>query len=270
MLSLFEPGLGQIYNGQPRKGLIFLVLPLLVMPTIFLCINSNKILFFYITLCLLTTVYYIAAISDAIYTAKKFNAEYNLKKYNKIIVYLGIIILVFLVNTTTTNYFKKNYVQAYKIPAASNEPTLLIGDHILVDKRVSARRPERGDLIIFEFPNDPKKDYVKRAIAIGGDTVEIQDKVLLINHSRIKEPYAVHNDPTIFLANQSPRDNFGPVTVPENSCFVLGDNRDKSYDSRFWGFVENSKIKGTVKTIYWSWGQKGASVRWERIGAKVQ
>ena len=270
LLNLFEPGLGQIYNGQARKGIIFLALPLFFLPAIFFFINSNKILHFLIFFALLTTAYYITAIGDAIYTARKFNTEYKLKKYNKLITYLGVIVLVFVVNTMLSGYVKNNYVQAYKIPAGSNEPTLLIGDHILTDRRVSARNPKRGALIIFEFPEDPKKDFVKRAVAIGGDTVEIRDKVLLINNEPIKETYAFHNDATIFLADQNPRDNFGPVTVPKNSCFVLGDNRDQSYDSRFWGFVKKTKIKGTVKNIYWSWDHKKATVRWNRIGAKVQ
>ncbi len=183
---------------------------------------------------------------------------------------MGVIVLVFVVDTAISGYVKNNYIQAYKIPAASNEPTLLIGDHILTDRRVPARNPKRGALIIFEFPEDPKKDFVKRAVAIGGDTVEIRDKVLLINNEPIKETFAIYNDPTVFSAGQNPRDNFGPITVPENGCFVLGDNRDQSYDSRFWGFVDKTKIKGTVKSIYWSWDHKKAAVRWNRIGAEVQ
>jgi signal peptidase I len=270
LLSLLEPGLGQIYNGQARKGLIFLVLSLFLLPVIVLCINSSKILYFLIAFALLITAYYTIAIGDAIYTARKFNTEYNLKKYNKLIAYLGIIVLVLIVNTAVTGYFKNNYVQAYKIPAGSNEPTLLIGDHILTDRRVAARNPKRGALIIFEFPGDPKRDFVKRAVAIGGDTVEIRDKVLLINNEPIEETYIIHNDTTIFSATQNPRDNLGPITVPENACFVLGDNRDQSYDSRFWGFLEKTKIKGTVKNIYWSWDQQNTSVRWNRIGLKVQ
>ena len=269
-LSLFEPGLGQIYNGQARKGLIFLVLPLLFLPVMSLCLNSNKILHFLITFALLTTGYYIIAIGDAIYTARKFKTEYNLKKYNKLITYLGVIVLVFVLNTAISGYVKNNYVQAYKIPSTSNEPALLIGDHILTDRRVSARNPKRGALIIFEFPEDPKKDFVKRVVAIGGDTLEIRDKVLLINDEPIKETYAIHKAATVFSVDQHPRDTFVPITVPENACFVLGDNRDQSYDSRFWGFVDNPKIKGAVKSIYWPWDPKNAAVRWNRIGEKVQ
>ena len=150
------------------------------------------------------------------------------------------------------------------------EPTLLIGDRILTDRRLSAKNPNRGDLIIFEFPKDPKKDFVQRVVAIDGDIVEIRNKVLLINNMVIKETFAVHNDSNVLSISQAPRDNFGLVTVPENSYFVMGDNRDSSYDSRFWGFVKKSKIKGTVKNIYWSWDHEKTTVRWNRIGKKIQ
>ena len=270
MLSLFEPGLGQIYNGQVRKGLIFLVFPLFFLPVLFFFLNNNRILYFLIAFALLTTFYYFIAIGDAIYTARKFKTEYSLKKCNKLIIYLGVIVLVFLANTTISDYVKNNYVQAYKIPASSNEPTLLIGDHIVVDRRVPSRNPKRGSLIVFEFPEDPKKDFVKRVVAISGDTVEIRDKLLIINGEPIKETYVIYHDTTVFSASQNPRDNIGPITVPKNACFVLGDNRDKSYDSRFWGFVDNAKIKGIVKSIYWSWDNQKATVRWNRIGETVQ
>jgi signal peptidase I len=249
LLSLFEPGLGQVYNGQARKGITILLLPLLFLPVIYRCLNSNEILNFLIIFAVLTIVYYIIAIGDAIFTVRKFKTGYNLKKYNKIIVCLGVIVLVLAVNTAISGYVKNNYVQAFKIPAASNAPTLLVGDHILTDRRVSARNPKPGALIVFEFPEDPKKDFVKRVVAIGGDTVEIRDKVLFINSEPIKETYAVYNDINIFPAGKNPRDNFGPVIVPDNACFVLGGNRDQSYDSRFWGFVGNEKIKGIEKVF---------------------
>lgn len=97
----------------------------------------------------------------------------------------------------------------------------------------------------------------------------IKDKELFVNNKPVKESYIVHKEPDVVPASQNPRDNFGPATVPEGSYFMMGDNRDRSYDSRFWGFVEKSKIKGTVKNIYWSWDRKKIEVRWNRIGTKV-
>jgi signal peptidase I len=148
---------------------------------------------------------------------------------------------------------------------------LLIGDHLLVDRQSTARNPERGDLIVFEFPEDPegsKRDFMKRVVAIEGDSVEIRDKVLFLNGEKVAEPYVVHMDAKT-SSSGSPRDFFGPVTVPESAYFVLGDNRDRSYDSRFWGFVGKDEVKGTVKIIYWSWDSSQGTVRWNRIGMDV-
>jgi signal peptidase I len=269
LLSLFEPGLGQTYNGQACKGLIFLALCLLFLTAMILCLNSYKILLFFI-LALLTVVCYITVVADAIYTAHKFKKEYKLKKYNKFIAYLGFIAIVIATNIIIPSYKKKNSAQPYRINSVGMEPTLLIGDRIVTDQRLSAKNPNRGDLIVFESPKDPKKDFVQRVVAIGGDIVEIRNKVLLINNMVITETFAVHNDSNVLSISQSPRDNFGPVTVPENSYFVMSDNRDNSYDSRFLGFVKKSKIKGTVKDIFWSWDREKNTVRWNRIGKITQ
>jgi len=270
LLSLCEPGLGQIYNGQARKGLIFFAVSFLWMPLLIFCVNSNKIQLFIVLFVIFAVFYYIAVIADAIYSGHKLKINYILKKYNKTIVYIGAVIFVFVINTVISSYIKSNYIQAYKIPSKSNEPTLLVGDHILADQSLAARDPGHGDFIIFEYPPDPEKDFIKRVIAIGSDVVEIQDKVLLINNMVINENYVIHSESRILSVGIASRDNFGPVTVPENSYFVMGDNRDNSYDSRFWGFVEKSKIKGIVKNIYWSWDNELFKVRWNRIGAKIE
>ncbi len=269
LLSLLEPGLGQIYNGQARKGIIIFLLPFLLIPILMLCLNSSYVLIYIGIIVLFTISYYIMVVADAVSNARKHNSEYHLKKYNKIAIYIGIVLILFGVNTSLKYLIRNNYVHAYKIPAGSMEPTLLIGDHILVDRQKSARNPKRGDIIIFEFPEDPSKDFVKRVAAIGGDIVEIKEKKLYINNKPIEESYTVHKELNVIPAKQSPRDNFGPVTVPAGSYFVMGDNRDRSYDSRFWGFVEKKKIKGTVRNIYWSWDRNNNSVRWNRIGTKV-
>lgn len=124
-------------------------------------------------------------------------------------------------------------------------------------------------LSFFEYPEDPSKDFVKRVVAVGGDIVAIRNKELFVNNKPAKESYVVHKELGVIPASQNPRDNFGPSTVPEGYYFTMGDNRDRSYDSRFWGFVEKSKIKGTVRNIYWSWDRNKNEVRWNRIGTKV-
>jgi signal peptidase I len=202
-------------------------------------------------------------------------------------------------------------VQAFKIPSGSMIPTLLIGDHILVSKltyglqwpadcrwewtgplNLSPSRwrlpmncytsktliafgaPQRGDVIVFRYPEDEEKDFIKRIVGLPGDVVEIKRKVVHINGAPMDDKgHTQRVDPGVIDPHINPRDNFGPVTVPQDSYFVMGDNRDQSLDSRFWGFVSADKIKGKAFRIYWSWsGADSISrwVRWERIGQAIQ
>ena len=171
-------------------------------------------------------------------------------------------------------------VQAFKIPSGSMKDTLLVGDHILVSKfiygvklpftdgftLIPVKDPARKDIVVFKYPEDPKKDFIKRVVAIAGDTVEIKDKKLYVNGElQTEEPYAVHKDPHIIPGKFSLRDNMPLRTVPENSLFVMGDNRDNSHDSRFWGFVNLKAVKGQAFMIYWSWNSEAFGVRWNRI-----
>ena len=171
-------------------------------------------------------------------------------------------------------------VQAFKIPSGSMEDTLLIGDHILVNKFiygirmpfsnqtiVSISEPKRGDIVVFKFPQDPKMDFIKRVVGIPGDTVECRNKVVYVNGEPEANVHAVHKD--AFILRGNPRDNFGPIKVPENSLFVMGDNRDRSNDSRFWKFVSYSQLRGKAFMIYWSWNKEDFAVRWRRIGDMI-
>lgn len=173
-------------------------------------------------------------------------------------------------------------VQAFKIPSGSMIPTLDIGDHILVNKfiygvrlpftdftLVPIRRPERGDVVVFKFPKDESKDFIKRVIGLPGDTLEVKNKAVYVNGQKMDELYAVHDESGELASLMQGRDNFGPVSVPKHSYFVMGDNRDHSLDSRFWGFVDESKIKGEAFIIYWSWNGEAKWVRWNRIGKLI-
>ncbi len=165
-------------------------------------------------------------------------------------------------------------VQAFRIPSGSMIPTLLVGDHILVNKLVYRfGDPKRLDVAVFKFPLDPKKDYIKRVIGLPGDKVEIVNKVVYINGKPLKEPYVQHTDPHIIPRGVQPRDNYGPVVVPKGHYFVMGDNRDSSYDSRYWGFVARKAFIGKALIIYFSWNPHGANplhwVRWKRIGKLI-
>jgi signal peptidase I len=195
-------------------------------------------------------------------------------------------------------FIRTFFVQAFKIPSGSMLPTLQIGDHLLVNKLLYGVRvprwipfldvqipgggtrfldffvPERGDIIVFEFPRteegESPKDFIKRVVGVPGDVIEIRQKKLYRNGQQVPisdEPYAVWDDR---VTTSIPRDNFGPKTVPEGHVFVMGDNRDHSYDSRFWGFVPYEAIKGKAFVIYWSWDGEDTWVRWSRLGSLVR
>jgi len=170
-------------------------------------------------------------------------------------------------------------VQAFKIPSGSMKPTLQIGDHILVNKfiygvkvpfvrstLIPISEPKRGDIIVFIYPQDRTKDFIKRVVAIGGDRVEIRNKEIYVNDVLSEDTHGVYVDPVVMPGAMQPRDNMGPVEVPKGTVFVMGDNRDQSYDSRFWGFVDLKDVMGEAFMIYWSWNGDERSVRWDRIG----
>jgi signal peptidase I len=170
-------------------------------------------------------------------------------------------------------------IQAFKIPSGSMKQTLLVGDHILVNKFIYGVKipflqttiipitnPKRGDIVVFKFPEEPSKDFIKRVIGVAGDKVEVRDKKVYVNNKLLNHDHGIHTDSYDLPASVQPRDNFGPVIVPPHKLFVMGDNRDQSYDSRFWGFVDLKAVKGKALMIYWSWDKDNFGVRWNRIG----
>jgi len=201
------------------------------------------------------------------------------KPKSKIQEYVEAIIIAILIAL----FIRTFIVQAFKIPSGSMKPTLQIGDHILVNKflygvkipfvrstLIPIGNPKRGDIIVFIYPEDRSKDFIKRVIAVEGDTVEIQNKKILLNGKPRDDGHGVYADTVIFPASIQPRDNFGPVTVPKEKVFVMGDNRDQSYDSRFWGFVDLKDVMGKAFIIYWSWDGSDSWVRWDRLGMLLQ
>lgn len=194
-------------------------------------------------------------------------AQRNKKKWILIFSVVGVFCTLVVVAPFLLRTF---VVQAFKIPSGAMKPTLLIGDHILVNMLPKASEQiKRGDIIVFPFPPDPRKDFIKRVVGLPGDMFEIRDKQIFVNNNPLKESYTIHTDQNVIPASLRPRDNLGPLKIPKNSLFVLGDNRDASFDSRFWGFVELSKVKGMVTKIYWSWDNEKSQVRWDRIGQTV-
>lgn len=167
----------------------------------------------------------------------------------------------------------------FRIRLGCMEDTLFEGDYMLVNKFIygirvpftdlrlpSLRDPERGDVIVFKYPEDRSLDYIKRVIGVPGDEIRIKDKQVYINGTLYKDSHEVHKD-TKFLPE---RDNFGPVRVPADSYFVMGDNRDSSYDSRYWGFVSKTDLVGKAFIKWWSWDHERWRVRWNRIGRLIE
>ncbi len=215
----------------------------------------------------------------------------------------------FLIAAVVALFIRQFVVEAFKIPSGSMIPTLTIGDHLLVNKFLYGPRipftdsrffmgvePKRGDIIVFKFPEDESKNFIKRVVGVPGDKIEIRKGILLLNDQpvpiteskNIGEKEApgqsgLWGTPRIFeeqlgsvthriqyLRDQSGND-FGPVLVPKESVFVMGDNRDNSQDSRVWKFVKYEKILGKALIIYWSWdGNNGRWLRWERIGNLIK
>jgi len=181
-------------------------------------------------------------------------------------------------------------VQAFRIPTGSMENTLLVGDFLFVNKLVygseidigvqghrliyyrfpAIRQPQRGDVIVFRYPDDPSRDFIKRCVAVEGQTVEIRDKVLYVDGKAQVEPYIIHSDDRVLPREVSARDNFGPTVVPKGHIFMMGDNRDNSHDSRFWGPLALNLIKGKAMILYWSWDAEKNRPRFNRIFRPVR
>jgi len=179
-------------------------------------------------------------------------------------------------------FIRAYFIQAFKIPSGSMIPTLLVGDHILVNKFIYGtkipfsdrrvllfKKPGRGDIIVFKYPEDRSRDFIKRVIAVEGDMIESRNKTVYVNGKPMEEPYAQHTDRSIRPGGPEPRDNFGPYIVPKGKYFMMGDNRDQSYDSRYWGYVDMGDIRGKALILYWSWDGKKKWPRLERIGRLV-
>jgi signal peptidase I len=186
--------------------------------------------------------------------------------------------------------FVRTFVfQAFKIPTGSMEPNLLVGDHLIVNKMIFApamtglerailpgRDIARGDVVVFKFPEEPERDFIKRVIGLPGDRLEVRKKLVYINGEPIDEPYAQRTGPPRPLTEADLRENYGPVTVPSDQYFMMGDHRDNSEDSRFWGFLPKSYVKGQALFIYFSFEEAGSltgllgDIRWGRLLDRVR
>jgi len=286
LMSLIMPGLGQVYCGRLKRGLVlnFLnILPLPIIIGLFSLSNSPALMQIVIALIMAGGIVQLTAIIDSACIAKR-SAGYQLKDYNSPVVYALLILIVTGGSIGSALYIRDQGLEAFRVPTASCYPTIVPGDRILANKHAYNRAdPERGDLVVHICPFDRHWNYIKRIIAVAGDTVEIKDGRLYVNSqklSRRKLPEStldniritVEGQPlegevfeetngnvkyNIYLA-ESPHDKttgdfekITVITVPEHHCFVLGDNRNLSRDSRDFGPVPLATIKGRADYIYW-------------------
>ena len=271
LLTFFIIGLGHLYAGEAKRGIgLYVAQGLLIIILIPILIFKLNIFILVFTL-FVGISYFIFCLVDAIKVSRVNKVAYTLKSYNKWYIYIGVFFLVnFLVHPNIETLIKENTIKSYKIPSGAMIPTLLIGDYILVNKFIyKIKKPQRRDVIVFKYPKDPTKDFVKRLIGVEGDTIEIKEKKLYVNNIEQHESYVIHKDLNLNNSVQDPRINFGPIIVPEDSLFFMGDNRDNSHDSRYWGFVKLDQLQGKLISYYWSWDKEVGKIRWQRIGKQI-
>jgi signal peptidase I len=251
LLSFLTPGLGQMYNGQMKRGIILYLAGGLIAITL---VSTGLFFKFYtMVLCLaILAAFFFFVWSDA-YTGAAKSKDITLKPYNKWYLYLLVILITaFVIQPSFSSIIKNNIVRAYKTPSGGMEPALLVGDYFIADMRLyKNEKPKRGDVVIFEYPKDPSKDFIKRVIGVEGEKVEINGGRLYINDKEIGDSWGQVESKDKKTSMQT-SDTFGPVLVPKDSVFVLGDNRDNSQDSRHWGFVSTRQTKGKALYIYWA------------------
>ena len=290
VLSFVMAGLGQIYCGRIIRGLVFALLctvPFAVIAGLFIHEAAVKVSFLLITA--FVSVVGLVAIIDSWYLAKHTKPDYELKDYNRWYVYLLLCLINMGGSATYSLYFRDHYMEAFRVPTASNYPTIAPGDRFLANKLAYRNQdPKRGDLVVFVNPKNRRINFVKRVVALAGDTVEIKDNDLYINGQKLERTklddsilskiktevggeilkgniyeetnYGVKYK--IFLkSGVDPKlANFAKVTVPDYHCFVLGDNRNMSEDSRHFGPLPLAAIKARADYLYWP------AKDWSRFG----
>lgn len=265
LLGLLLPPLGHVYAGSARRGfVIWLVSLFLAASTVLWFVAYPTILVLAVGILLGILMAAVLAF-DAWALARARGPDYQLRPYNRVYVYVLLGLLLWSAAEARTAV-AKSWIRAFRTPSMSMRPTLVLGDFFFVRKTPVDRSPRRGRIVTIPYPRDPSKTFVKRVVGLPGEVIEIRNKEVFINGVPLNEPYVIHEDPTTRPAGYDYRDNFGPYSIPSDAVFVMGDNRDNSNDSRFFGPIPSRAIIGTAVVIYWSWDPGGNRVRWERIG----
>ena len=270
ILSSVTPGLGQVYNGQIIKGLLFFLATNLFI--VLLSFTGLQFSFYgLIAIIMLSLFFWLFIVLEAFFAAKKIK-KISFKPYNKWSIYLLIALVTFGMDYVFTDILLKNIlgIQGYRLQTGSMLPTLQKGEYIMASlKYYNSNTLQKGDLVVFEYPEDPSKNFLKRIVALEGEKLEIKERLVFINNRPLQEDYKIFTKSRMgsktkdSIAPDLLRDDYSPVMIPWGTCFVLGDNRDNSYDSRHWGFLPLKNIKGKASYIY-------LSVDITRIGRNIQ
>jgi len=289
LLSLGLPGLGEVYAGRPRAAAVtfalFYVFSALSIAAVFARFSGISAVIVPLSIVLAA---WVVVVTRAVRAASHAPEPYQLQPYNRWYWYASAVIInLFIWQPAMVSVMRSNVVQAFRIPSGAMEPTVLAGDFIFASKRPSARNVSRNDIVIVESLGDDKLLVVKRAVGMPGDTLSMRDGALIRNGAPTGEPFIqntdsagargqdlgdgrswqlahlVHGAPSTYHPDMR---NWGPIIVPPDSVFLLGDNRDESFDSRFYGAVGGDRVRGKPLTIYFSIG--AGSIRWGRIGRR--
>jgi len=291
VLSLFLPGLGELYAGRPEVGLVsFVIFYALLAVNIALFYMSPIIALFIAPL--IAILAWVIVLVRAGRTAARAPQPFLLRAYNRWYWYAAIILAsAFFWQGAVKNEIKRHWLDAYKIPSDAMEPTMLSGDFVLASKRLLGKVPRENEVVVHEFPTRPDLVNIKRVVGLPGDTLAMRDGVLMRNGIAVAEPFIQLIDPAAsaredlgsgvvwqvrHLVTPPAREteyrpdmrNWGPLVVPRDSVFVLGDNRDRSADSRFWGALGLNQLRGRPLVIYFSRDRHSGGVRWSRIGRR--
>jgi signal peptidase I len=283
--SFLCPGLGQLYNGSPLWAL-----SALVVGTVVALITA---LYFFSTLKLLLAAMLLGLAVDLAYAlhaylqAKRLGTI-QLRPYQRWWIYLGFVLLAYGLPDGYGTLMPERF-RSFQIPSESMVPNLLVGDRLVADGWAYWHKdPQRGDVAVFDYPKDPSTKFVKRVIGVPGDTVEIKGGELYVNNEPVQEERSSRpivedkgwgrveyledygDKHMIYRSQPTLTMRFGPVKVPPESYFMMGDNRDRSNDSRFWGFVRRDEIIAQLSYVFFSWDSTSHSIRWDRIGLHVK
>jgi signal peptidase I len=286
VLSFFSTGLGHIYSGRIVTGLVLFLVSLLFAPVAVLAAylgSSTTALFVLLASGMVVIAVYLLAVIDSFRAARKSGEHYQLRDYNRGIIYALFLLVGILYPLGVAQYLRASVFEAFLIPSASESPNFLPNDHVLVNKTTFQRRaPDRGDVVVFRSPKDRRLNWIKRVIGLPGDTVEVKGTEVIVNDKKLErdrvpasslffpleegsEVFYEFNAGRRYRIVLAPADekiaDFPKQTVPEGYCFVLGDNRNHSMDSRGVGLIPEAELIGAVQYIYWP------AASWSRFGA---